>query len=414
MFDGDIWQEILYTISKNKLRTFLTAFSVAWGIFMLIILLGFGTGFQKGVEWQFRGAATNAVWVNPGQTSMPYQGMQPGRWIRLYNEDLDMMDASIPEIENLSATFYCWGEFTVRYGSKYSSYEVLGAKPRLRYIENQTPIKGRYINALDLKERRKVVVIGSEVEKGLFGDEDPIGKWIDVRGASYKVIGVFDDKGGQNALKRIYIPLSTAQLAYSGTSQVHTVMYTVGDASVQESNDIVNETRTLLAGKYKFDPEDKRAIRIWNSVEEFQKFVSLFFWIKVFLFVVGVFTIIAGIVGVSNIMLVAANERIREIGIRKALGATPNSIVGLFVLEAIFITVIAGYLGLLSGVGMLELIKWAMLKFNVEAEFFKAPEAQLWVAVGATVLLVIAGTLAGYFPARKAAKVNPIEALRDE
>ena len=410
----DLWQEILFTVSKNKLRTFLTAFSVAWGIFMLIILLGFGTGFQRGVEWQFRDQATNAIFVNPGQTSMPYEGMQPGRRIRLHNSDLPLLTNSIPEIDHLAANFYCYGEFTIRYKDNYSSFTVNGIYPDLEYIENQTPIKGRYINEIDIRDRRKVAVIGSEVVTGLFENEDPVGKYIDVRGIQYKVVGIFDDKGGQGDLKKIYIPFSTAQLAYSGTDNVHWITYTIGDASVEESNAIVHKTKELLGQKYKFATEDSRALRVWNSVEEYQKFQNLFFWIKTFLFVVGVFTIIAGIVGVSNIMLIAVKERTREIGIRKALGATPSSIVNLFVLEAIFITVIAGYFGLLAGVGIIELIRRALVEFNAAPEFFRDPETQIWVALGATGLLVISGTLAGFFPARRAAKVEPIVALRDE
>jgi putative ABC transport system permease protein len=415
MFSIDHWQEILFTIRKNKLRTFLTAFSVAWGIFMLMILLGFGTGMQKGVEYDFRQDAVNSIWFNPGQTSLPYKGMKPGRNITLKNEDLVALNQKVSGIEYSAGRFFCYGEFTVRYKEKYSSYQVLGITPEMMYIENQTPKDGRYINALDMQEKRKVAIIGPKVVEGLFSkNESPIGKWIDVRGIQYKVVGVYNDQGGEGEVNRIFIPLTTAQLAYNAGSQLHTITFTVGNASVAESKEIVENARAILSEKHQFDPKDDRAIFIWNNVENFQRFVNLFFGIKIFLWVIGIFTIIAGIVGVSNIMLIIIKDRTREIGIRKALGATPSSIVGLFLQESILITVIAGYIGLIAGIGVIESIKWAMIEFNVDAPYFRDPDIDLMTAVMATLLLVFAGALAGFFPAQKAAKVNPIVALREE
>lgn len=415
MFSIDHWQEILFTIRKNKLRTFLTAFSVAWGIFMLMILLGFGTGMQKGVEYDFRQDAVNSIWFNPGQTSIPYKGMKPGRNITLKNEDLDAFNQKVGGIEYLAGRFFCYGEFTVRYKEKYSSYQVLGITPEMMYIENQTPKTGRYINELDMKEKRKVAIIGPKVEEGLFSkNESPIGKWIDVRGIQYKVVGVYNDQGDEGEVTRIFIPLTTAQLAYNAGNQLHTITFTVGDASVAESREIAENAKAILSEKYQFDPKDDRAIFVWNNVENFQRFVNLFLGIKIFLWVIGIFTIIAGIVGVSNIMLIIIKDRTREIGIRKAIGATPASIIGLFLQESILITVIAGYIGLIAGIGVIESIKWALIEFNVDAPYFRDPDIDLITAVMATLLLVFSGALAGYFPAKKAAKVNPIVALREE
>lgn len=415
MFDIDKWQEIFFTIRKNKLRTFLTAFSVAWGIFMLMILLGFGTGLQHGVEYDFREDAVNSIWVSPGQTSMPYKGMKPGRNITLKNEDLDYLSQKVSGIEYSAGRFFCYGEFTVRYKDKYSSYSVLGVTPDIMYIENQTPKKGRYINQLDMEEKRKVAIIGPKVVEGLFSkNEDPIGKWINVRGIQYRIVGIYNDKGDEGEINRIFIPLTTAQLAYNAKNQLHTIMYTVGDASVKESQQVVESTKEILSQKYQFDPEDDRAVFIWNNVENFQRFLNLFLGIKIFLWVIGIFTIIAGIVGVSNIMLIIIRDRTREIGLRKAIGATPSSIVGLFLQESILITVVAGYVGLITGIGIIELVKWALVEFSVDAPYFRDPDIDLFTAVMATVLLVISGALAGYFPAKKAAKVNPIVALREE
>ncbi len=415
MFDIDKWQEILHTIRKNKLRTFLTAFSVAWGIFILMILLGFGTGFHKGVEYQFRDVATNSIWVSNGETSMPYKGMKPGKRIWFTNQDFEDIAHKVDGVEYAAARYYCWGEFIIRYKDRYSSFEVFGANPHHQYIENQTPVKGRFINELDMKERRKVCVIGIDVVPVLFGaDEDPLDKWIDVRGIKYKVVGTFDDAGGEGELKRIFIPLSTAQLAYNEPTRVHQIMFTTGDASIAESEAMVSQVKMLLSQNHVFHPDDPRAVRVWNNVEQFQKFSNLFKWIKIFLSVVGSMTIIAGIVGVSNIMLIVVKERTREIGVRKALGATPGSIIGLFLQESVAITLVAGYIGLLFGIGLIELINWAMVEFNAQPEFFRNPEVNIQTAITATLVLVLAGAIAGFFPARKAANVQPIVALRDE
>lgn len=414
MFDLDKWQEIFHTIQKNKLRTFLTAFSVSWGIFMLIFLLAFGTGFQNGVEGQFSDVATNSLWLNSGQTSMPYKGMKPGKQVQMDNIDHNAISNQIAGVDKITSRFFCYGEFTIRYKDKYSAFEVMGCHPDHRYLENQTPTQGRFINENDIKQRRKVAAIGTKVVEGLFGKEDPIGKLIDVNGIMYTVVGVFDDGGDEGEVRRIFIPITVAQLTYEATNRVHQIMFTIGDAGVEESNVIKEDVIKLMSNRHQFDPADTRALFIWNNVEEFQKFRSLFDGIKMFLWAVGLVTIVAGIVGVSNIMLIVVKERTREIGVRKALGATPGSIVSLFLQESITITMLAGYIGLLAGVGLIELINWAMTNFQIEAEFFSKPKVDLGIAVKATLLLVVSGALAGFFPARKASKVNPIEALKDE
>ncbi len=415
MIDIDKWQEIFFTIRKNKLRTFLTAFSVAWGIFILMILLGVGTGLQHGVEYDFRNDAINSIWISPGQTSKPFNGMKPGRRLTLKTEDFDEIKQNVKGIEYAASRFYCWGNFIVRYKSKYSSFNVRGINPEMMYLENQNPIMGRYINDADMKERRKVAVIGTKVLEGLFDkNEDPIGKWIDVRNIKYLVVGVYEDKGDEGEMMNVFIPLTTAQLAYNGKNTVHNIMYTVGDASIDESKAMADQTMEILSKKYQFDPSDHRAMSIYNNVENFQKFKNLFVGVKLFLWIIGIFTIIAGIVGVSNIMFIVIKDRTREIGVRKAIGAPPNSIISLFLQESILITIIAGYIGLISGIGIIEFIKWALIEFNIDAPYFRDPEIDLFTAVLATVLLIISGAIAGYFPARKAAKVNPIVALKDE
>ena len=371
MFDLDKWQEILHTISKNKLRTFLTAFSVSWGIFMLILLLGFGTGFHNGVVWQFRDDATNSIWIRPGQTSVPHKGIKPGKSIQFTNGDFDEILRRVEGVEHISSRFYLTGEYTVRYKDKYSSFSVRSCHPGHKFLENTIITEGRFLNDLDIKERRKVTAIGTEIVESLFENEDPIGKWIDVNGIKYKVVGIFKDEGGENEVRTIYIPISTAQMAYGGGNDVHQIMFTTGDASVAESKVMEAQVLDILSSRHTFSKEDERAVRIWNTVEFFQRFQDLFMGIKLFLIVVGLGTIIAGIVGVSNIMLIVVKERTREIGLRKALGATPKSIVGLFLQEAILITLVSGYLGLCVGIGLIELINWGPYRIPGGSRIFQ-------------------------------------------
>lgn len=415
MFDIDKWQEIFYTMNKNKLRSFITAFNVAWGIFILIILMGFGSGFQHGVEHQFDDDATNSIWIRPGETSKPYNGIKPGRTIRLTNQDYDYIK-NMPGIEYTTGRFYLRGEFTVRYKNNLSFFNVRSCHPDHKYLEKTLVTSGRYLNETDQREKRKVTAIGTKVVEVLFGNEDPLGKYIDVNGIQYKVVGTFKDEGSDYEQKVIYIPISTAQIAYGGSNTIHQIMVTVGNASEVESVMIEEELLTYLSQTHNFDPTDKKAVRIRNGVTNFMQFINLFTGIRFFLFIVGVFTLIAGVVGVSNIMLIVVKERTKEVGVRKALGATPGSIIGLFLQESMFITLVAGYIGLVAGFTFIETgtLSSMMESFGFPMDFFRRPEVSVKGAIIATLVLAIFGSLAGYFPARKAAKVEPIVALRDE
>lgn len=414
MFDLDKWQEIWFTIRKNKLRTALTAFSVAWGIFMLMLLLGAGNGLENGVKYQFADDAVNSIWINAGQTSKPYKGIKPGKRIAFQNKDYNEIANSVQDIEHFSARFYTSGELTVRYADKYSSFSIRGVHPDTKHIEAAKMIEGRFINEKDQKEKRKVAAIGKEVKAILFKDKNAIGEYIDVNRTKYMVVGVYDDPGGEDEVKVIYIPLSTGQMVYSGGQRIHNMVFTTGDASVERSIEMANETTQILAKNHSFDPSDNRAVFMWNNVENFQRFQALFAGINAFLWVVGIGTIIAGIVGVSNIMLIVVKERTREIGVRKALGATPSSIIGLILQESIVITLLAGYVGLVLGIGIIEVVNFVVESGPEPPQFFRNPSIDIRTAISATLMLVGAGALAGYFPARKAAKVDPIVALRDE
>lgn len=412
MFDRDKWQEIINTIKKNKLRTFLTGFSVAWGIFMLIVLLGFGTGLQNGVKSNFNDTATNSIWVFSGQTAIPYKGLKPGRFIRFDNSDYDLISNRMSGVKESSGRFYL-GDNTVSYQGEQGSFSVRTVHPEHQYIEKTLTIKGRFLNEVDIKEKRKVASIGTLVRDALFlKDEDPIGKYIEVSGVPFKVVGVFDDEGGENEQEILYLPLSTAQMVFNGGDRINMFMFTMDEkAGIEESLIMEEKVRKKMAEIHNFSPDDERAIRFWNNVEEFLRFQNLFNGIRIFIWIIGIMTIIAGIVGISNIMMIVVKERSKEIGIRKALGATPWSVVSLIIMESVLITSVFGYIGLVLGVGLIELVSTLV---PPDSEYFSNPEVNFNVAISATIILIAAGTLAGLIPARKAASIKPIVALRDE
>jgi putative ABC transport system permease protein len=410
IIDRDKWQEIFSTINKNKLRTFLTGFSVAWGIFMLIILLGSGRGLQNGVQHQFADDATNSLWVYQGLTTKPYKGTNAGRKIQFTNADYGRTKRLDKHIDHISGRFYV-GSKTISYRNNYGSYDIRAVNPGHKYIENTEITQGRFLNPLDMKQYSKVIVIGDVVRKDLFKNGvNPLGKYIKIGNIPFKVIGVFTDAGGNGEMRKVYLPVTTAQRVFNGGNRLDQIMFTVGNASLAQTKVIEKELRDKFAKVHHFDPTDRRAIRISNNLDQYQKVMSLFLGIRIFIWIIGIGTIIAGIVGVSNIMMIVVKERTKEIGIRKALGATPGSIVGLILLESVVITSLAGYLGLMAGVGLLELVS----KYMPPSDFFRNPEANLSIALMAMALLVIAGAIAGFIPAKKASSIKPIEALRDE
>lgn len=413
MFDFDKWQEIIETIRRHKLRTALTAFGVFWGICMLVLLLGAGNGLQNGVEYDMRDDATNSIWIRRGKTSMPHKGMQPGRPIQFKIQDFNAINAQVEGIEHSTPRNYVRGDFSVVYKNKGYSFNIRCTYPGHKYVENTVVSRGRFLNDKDIEDSRKVAVIGHLVAETIYEDESEVlGSYIQVKGIPFKVIGVFTDSGGQNEMKNIYIPWSAANQAFNHQNHVHQMMVTTGDLPVVVTESMTHQIRDILADRHQFSVEDKQAVHVFNNNERFQSIMNLFTGIRGLVGFVGIGTLLAGIIGVGNIMLIIVSERTREIGLRKALGATPNSIISMILMESIFITSIAGYLGLLCGVGLLELLNLA-----VGAEgtgMFRNPEIDINLALGATVILIIFGGLAGYIPARKAAAINPIEALREE
>jgi putative ABC transport system permease protein len=404
----DGFREVLDVLGRNKLRTGLTGLSVGWGIFMLVLLLAAGNGLQHGVEYDFRDDATNSIWIRQGKTSLAYRGHSPGRPVNLEEADIDALRREIGGVEHMSGRYYVRGVLPVSRGNASATFDVRGCHPDHQYLERTIMVAGRFVNELDISGRRKVAVIGPSVKVALFGDTDPLGEVLNIRGVNYTVVGVFEDQGGEGELRRIYIPISTAQLVYHGGTRVHQIMFTTGAASLEESDAMAQRSREVLSERHDISPLDRRALQVNNHQVQFRKLMEIFTWIRAFVWLVGVGTLFAGIVGVSNIMIISVQERTLEIGIRKAIGATPGSIIRMIVGEALLITAVAGYVGLTSGVLCVELAR----RYLADNQYLRNPTVDVRVAVLATLLLVVAGALAGILPARKAAQVRPVVAMR--
>jgi len=405
---ADALQEIFATLSRNRLRTALTALSVAWGMLMLVVLLGAGRGLEKGAAYEFRDDAVNSLWLYSGKTSRPFAGRGPGRDVKLTNDDYQALARNFPSIEHISGRFYLYGEFTVSYGGKHGAFDIRGTHPGHQYLEKTIIRDGRFLNDADIEQRRKVCVIGTKVASFLFGDKPALGEYLNIRGLSYEVVGVFEDVGGEAELKKIYVPITTAQLLYSQPGRVHQIMFTIGDSNLADSQRLAERVSRFVAARHGISPDDRQALRVQNNIEQFERVNSVFVWLKAFVWIVGIGTLLAGIVGVSNIMLISVKERTREIGIRKALGATPWSIISLVVGEAVIVTSVAGYVGMLFGIGLIELAA----RYLKDVPYLREPDVDLSIALLASALLVFCGALAGFFPARHAAQISPTEALR--
>lgn len=414
MFNIERWQEIFDAISKNRLRTFLTGVSVASGIFILVILLGAGKGLQNGIEKQFENDAKGIIEVWSEATTKQYKGLNPGRQIQLRNSDYDLPVKKFgDEIDKKSPVRSTWGG-VVTYGKESGNYLFRGISSDYIALENATIIKGRFINNNDMVHNEKVAVIGLKVKQDLFKEQDAIGKQILVNNINFKVIGVFTDPSGEREESRVYMPMTTNQRAYGAGDKIDGMQFVLNkkenyDEALAQSKKFTEEVKALLKSKNIIAPDDNSGIGIFSSVEEAKQFYDLNLYIRLFFWWVGICTIIAGVVGVSNIMLIIVKERTKEIGIRKALGASPFSIISMILHESIFITTIAGFIGLLSSLMLLEFVGPL-----VQSEYFRNPEVDFSVALTTLVLLVFAGAMAGFFPAYRAAKIRPIVALRDE
>ena len=409
MFNRDRWREIFDTISKNKLRTFLSGFTVALGIFIFIILFGLGNGLKNTFQEFFLDDASNTIFIYPGRTSEPYKGFKANRRIEFENEDLKEIDENFaffieyltPRITRSALT---------RYKNESNTYPTRAVAPGHQFIEKTILMKGRYINPSDLEEKKKSAVIGRLVAKDLFKGEDPIGKYINIGTIAFKVIGVFQDDGGDNEERNIYIPYTTRQLIEKSNDKVDQIIVTfrkeLGHAGALA---LEKSLKNYFKEKKSIAPSDPNGVYFQNLTDDLKQSQQFAVVLQLIVSFVGLGTLIAGIIGISNIMVFVVKERTKELGIRKALGATPISVIQMILQESVFITTISGYIGLFLGILVLENIG-----LTLEEYFIKNPFIDFGTAFAATLVLIIFGAVAGYIPAKRASSIKPIVALRDE
>lgn len=420
MFDLDRWQEIYITLKKNKVRTFFTAFGVFWGIFMLIIMLGSGNGLQNGANAGFGDMATNSMFMWTQQTSMPYKGLPRGRYYNFDNSDTRALTDQIPEIEYIAPRLQGWageGGNNVIRAERTGAYTIQGDYPAYNLIEPLNILKGRFINQGDIDEKRKICVIGERVKNELFNkDEDPIGQYIQVQGVYFQVCGIFSsrkkDRQAEQENQTVMLPFTTLQKTYNYGDRVGWYSITAKKGIAVSSME--EKIKSLMRQRHKIHPDDKRAVGSFNLENEYLKMQRLFSGISILVWIVGIGTLMAGVIGISNIMLVVVKERTREIGVQRAIGASPWVIVSQIIMESVILTSFAGYFGLVAGVGVLEAVNMAISGMNTETMMFANPGISFQVAVTALIILVFSGALAGIIPARKAVTIKPIDALRYE
>ena len=409
MFSRDTWNEIFETIRKNKLRTFLSGFTVALGILIFVTLFGFGNGLLNTFDKFFSQDATNVFYFFPGKTTMPYKGYKSNRQIEFDNTDLADIEKGFPLfLEYISPRIS--RNNLVRYKDESNDYTTHGVAPSNQFAEKTIIMKGRYLNMNDIREKSKHVVIGRLVEEDLFGSKNALGKYVDIGGSAFKVIGVFQDDGGDREERFIYMPYTTRQLIEKNTDKINMIVIgfkpEIGYAGAMAFER--NLTKFLKAKKY-IHPDDQNGFFIRNVADQLQKNQQFAGVLQIIVAIVAIGTIIAGIIGISNIMVFVVKERTKELGIRKALGATPGKVISTILLESVFITTISGFIGMAIGISVLS-----SLGNTLEDFFITNPYIDTTTAVMATLMLVLFGSVAGYVPANRAARIKPIVALRDE
>lgn len=416
IFERDNWQEIFATIRKNKLRTFFTMLGVYWGIFMLVIMLGSGNGLRNGVLKEFAGTATNSFFVWAQQTTKAYKGMKPNRSFNYNLADAEALK-QLPDLDAVSPLNQLGGHEgtnNVVRGLKTAACEIQACYPNITMISDIKLGKGRFINTLDIKEKRKICVIGPRVAELLFKPgENVIGEYIRVNGVYFRIVGLTAPTAGGNEgreqAQRINVPFTTFQNAFNYGDIVGWFAIKSKDGIPAEESE--KKVMTLLKERHKIAPDDMKAIGHWNMEVEYNKLSGLFSGISILVWIVGIGTLLAGVIGISNIMLIVVKERTKEIGVKRALGAVPIQIIGQIMLEAIFLTSISGYFGLVIGIGVLEALN-ALI--GESGEMFTNPTVDLTVALEALAALVLSGAFAGLIPASKAVAIKPVEALRTE
>ena len=418
IFDRDRWIEIWVTITRNKTRSLLTCFGVFWGILMLVILLGAGAGLKNAVLGETEGVATNSVFFFSDRTSIPYKGFNKGRSWNIRNRDIEAIRRDVEGVDQVAPMIFgASGDKNVVFGVNSGTYQVKGVTPAYFQIEVQNLLYGRLLNEIDERERRKVCTIGESVNDALFHGNDPCGKYIRVNGLYYQVVGVTKSRSqavniGGRSDESVCIPFNTLQQSM----HLGDIVYFFG-VSIFPSEDIgaiITHIKQILFAQNEIAPDDPQAVAVINIAEMFQTFNLLFTGIDVLIWIVGMGTLLAGIIGVSNIMMVTVKERTKEIGVRRALGAKPFDIISQVMSESLLLTAMAGLLGLSAGVFLLDFINRLLLAMPSDEIIIKDPSVNIQIAVVATVILLVCGLLAGLIPAWRAMQIKAIDALRDE
>ncbi|WP_103069949.1 ABC transporter permease [Aquimarina sediminis] len=409
MFDRDRWSEIFEAIGKNKLRTFLSGFTVALGILIFTILLGMGNGLLNSFLSSFVDDAQNIIFIHSGTTSKAYKGFQENREIQFKNEDFEFIKEHYRgKVEYASPRVYGGG--IAKYKKESGSYNIRAIHPDHQYLEKTIMMNGRFINEMDIENRSKNIVIGRLVEKDLFKKEKALGKILEIDGIAYKIVGVFQDSGGDNEERLINMAYTTRQLLYGNNDYLDQINISYNMAmSTEQAIAFASQIEKDFKEKFKVAPDDQSAIRVRSFAEDIKETMVILGGIYVIIFVIGIGTLISGVIGIGNIMTFSIKERTKELGIRKALGASPKSIIAMVLQESVLITSVAGYLGLITGIFVLKLIGNSLKEF-----FILNPRVDTGIIMGATLILIFFGLLAGYIPARRAARIKPIIALRDE
>ncbi len=413
MFDSDNFKEIWQTITRNKTRSLLTAFGVFWGMFMFIVLIGIGQGFENGMIKNVGNIAPNSMFVFTGETSVAYKGLNAGRFWNMDNEDLELLKEQLPEIENISGMVFPGMSSKTTRKDKSGDFSYQGTDDIYYQIERQTVLFGRIFNRLDLLEKRKVCLLGHKVYDQLFNmGEDPIGESICMGGIYYTVIGVVKPSGnvsfGGESGMTIYIPTTTAQQLFNRGNEIDLLAISASDKV--NIKDLEKKVTTILKMKHRIAPEDQKAVTTFNLQEMFLMFNYLFIGINILIWIVGMGTLLAGVIGISNIMLVSVKERTNEIGIKRALGARPGVITRQIMWESLLLTFIAGFIGMFFGILVLVLAETLIQ----EAEMFANPTISFTMAIVTSIIIIFSGLFAGIIPARSAIKIKAIDALRDE
>ena len=421
LFDLDRWIEVWVTITRNKTRSLMTCFGVFWGILMLVILLGSGTGMKNGFSSMFSGFATNSAFFVTDRTSEPYKGFNKGRYWDMRNRDIESIVKNVPGIQDISPIIFGGrSEKNVVYGQQTGSFNVKGVMPEYFNIDMQEVHYGRLLNEIDMQEKRKVCLIGSRVNETLFRNDNPCGKYIRVNGSYYQIVGVVKQRAsnisiGGRGEESVIIPFVTLQQIQNQGDRINFI-----GVSVQQGfpvQQVIDEITTILKTQNEISPTDPQAVMVINLAKQFDTFNLLFIGINILVWIVGIGTLLAGIIGVSNIMMVTIKERTKEIGVRRALGAKPSNIISQVMSESVLLTSLAGLMGLTLGVFLLDVINNLLLAqpaSTMETMFFKNPEISIQVAVAATIIIIISGLIAGLIPAWRALQVKAIDAIREE